>query len=91
LHQSPLFITENKGKEQQLIGLSLPTVTQTGGWIRDYLTSDSVGFDFEQSQAEPFQLQTFGRPSEQETRSTTILLSDGQASLYSTTCRKRWR
>lgn len=36
-----------------LIGLSLPTTTQTGGWIHDYLARE-VGFDFEQSQATPF-------------------------------------
>lgn len=65
-----------QGEKQRLIGLSLPTVTQTGGWIRDYLTSSPVGFGFEQSQAEPFQLQTFPKRVEQSA-STTILLSDG--------------
>jgi hypothetical protein len=74
----PLEVT-CEGKKQRLVGLSLPTVTQTGGWIRDYLTSELVGFGFEQSQAEPFQVQAWGPSGENlgAAGATTILLEDG--------------
>jgi hypothetical protein len=39
-----------------LIGLTLPTLQQTGGWIRDYLIPGLEPFDFETSAALPQQL-----------------------------------
>ena len=64
------------GQPGRVMGLSLPTVAQTGGWIRDYLVKE-VGFGFEESLAKPFAVQVLngGEPAS----SPVLTLDDGVA------------
>lgn len=64
------------GKTCELVGLSLPSISQTGGWIHDYLAIANAGFGFEASQAKPFQAQSISGCSTVE-ETVEVMLPDG--------------
>lgn len=49
-----------EGLNIRLLGLSLPTVAQTGGWIRDYLVPKAPVFSFEASLEQPLSISFCG-------------------------------
>jgi FtsX-like permease family len=56
LRWNPPTLLQVDGKPVRLVGLSLPTVSQSGGWIREYLSHPDLGFDFELSMHQPLQI-----------------------------------
>ena len=78
LRWNPPLDAKIGGTAMRIVGLSLPTVSQSGGWIREYFANPKVGFNFEDSTKNSFQIQFVGGSNDIATDRTAVELKPGK-------------